>query len=60
MSIRLESDSVGTLPVPCDAYYGIQSLRAKENFPISGRRMHPAFLHSLTQIKLAAAQASAP
>ena len=55
MSIRLESDSVGSLPVPSDAYYGIQSLRAKENFPISGRAMHPAFLHSLTQIKLAAA-----
>ena len=59
MSIRFESDSVGTLPVPCDAYYGIQSLRAKENFPISGRAMHPAFLHSLTQIKLAAARANA-
>lgn len=43
MSIRLESDSVGSLPVPSDAYYGIQSLRAKENFPISGRAMHPAF-----------------
>ena len=55
MSIRLESDSVGSLPVPSDAYYGIQSLQAKENFPISGRAMHPAFLHSLTQIKLAAA-----
>ena len=59
MSIRLESDSVGSLPVPSDAYYGIQSLRAKENFPISGRAMHPAFLHSLTQIKLAAARANA-
>ena len=43
MSIRLESDSVGSLPVPNDAYYGIQSLRAKGNFPISGRAMHPAF-----------------
>ncbi|MEI3416310.1 MAG: lyase family protein [Christensenellaceae bacterium] len=59
MSIRLESDSVGSLPIPSDAYYGIQSLRAKENFPISGRAMHPAFLHSLTQIKLAAARANA-
>lgn len=59
MSIRLESDSVGSLPVPSDAYYGIQSLQAKENFPISGRAMHPAFLHSLTQIKLAAARANA-
>lgn len=46
MSIRLESDSVDSLPVPSDAYdayYGIQSLQAKENFPISGRAMHPAF-----------------
>lgn len=59
MSICLESDSVGSLPVPSDAYYGIQSLQAKENFPINGRAMHPAFLHSLTQIKLAAARANA-
>lgn len=32
--MRLESDSIGTMEVPEDAYYGVQALRAKENFPL--------------------------
>lgn len=40
---RMESDSIGTLSVPADAYYGVQSLRAAYNFPITGRRLHPVF-----------------
>lgn len=52
---RLESDSIGTLAVPVDAYYGVQSLRAKNNFPITGNMMHPAFIKNLAKIKSAAA-----
>ena len=40
MNTRMESDSIGTLEVPADAYYGVQSLRAKQNFPITGHPMH--------------------
>ena len=36
--MRLESDSIGTMEVPEDAYYGVQALRAKENFPITGTK----------------------
>ncbi len=52
---RIESDSIGTLSVPADAYYGVQSLRAAYNFPITGRRLHPIFINSLAKIKKAAA-----
>lgn len=52
---RLESDSVGTLEVPADAYYGVQSLRAKENFPITGTKMNPVFIKNLATVKKAAA-----
>lgn len=55
MNTRTESDSIGTLQVPTDAYYGVQSLRARQNFPITGQRMHTRFIHSLAQIKKAAA-----
>ena len=33
---RLEADSIGTMEVPAEAYYGVQALRAKQNFPITG------------------------
>lgn len=36
MNMRLEHDFLGTKEVPSDAYYGVQTLRAKENFPITG------------------------
>ena len=55
MNTRTESDSIGTLQGPADAYYGVQSLRARQNFPITGQRMHTRFIHSLAQIKKAAA-----
>ena len=44
MKTRLEADSIGTLEVPADAYYGVQSLRAKHNFPITHRPLHPEFI----------------
>ena len=34
--MRVEKDSMGELAIPDDAYYGIQTLRAIQNFPISG------------------------
>lgn len=52
---RLESDSIGTLEVPADVYYGVQSLRAKENFPITGITMNKTFIRNLATIKKAAA-----
>lgn len=53
--MRLESDSIGVMEVPADAYYGVQSLRARDNFPITGRKLHPAFIKNLAKIKCAAA-----
>lgn len=52
---RLESDSIGELQVPADAYYGVQTLRAHRNFPITGHGMHPVFIKNLALIKKAAA-----
>ena len=52
---RIESDSIGKKEVPATAYYGIQSLRAKENFRISGTRVHPEFIRAITEVKKAAA-----
>ncbi|HET8649654.1 MAG TPA: aspartate ammonia-lyase [Gemmatimonadales bacterium] len=53
---RTEKDSLGEKPVPADALYGIQTLRAVENYPISGLRALPAFVDAMVWIKRAAAQ----
>lgn len=52
---RLEKDSLGELQVPADAYYGVQTQRAVNNFPISGQKPYPAFIWSMAAIKRAAA-----
>jgi fumarate hydratase class II len=52
---RLERDPLGELPVPADALYGVQTLRARNNFPISGLRPLPAFVDAAIWIKKAAA-----
>nr|WP_295281261.1 aspartate ammonia-lyase [uncultured Blautia sp.] len=52
---RTEKDSIGTKHVPEDVYYGVQSLRAAENFHITGLAMHPEIINSLAYIKKAAA-----
>jgi len=52
---RIESDSMGEVRVPADAYYGAQTARAVENFPISGLRFHRSFLRALGLIKKHAA-----
>ncbi len=54
-NIRREKDSIGTLEVPGDAYYGVQSLRARRNFPMTGQTMHPTMVANLVLIKKAAA-----
>ena len=44
MPIRIERDTLGDVQVPADAYWGAQTQRAIENFPISGLRAHPALV----------------
>ncbi len=58
-SYREEKDSMGTVRVPEAAYYGAQTQRAAENFPISGLRLPHEFIHALAMIKQAAARANA-
>jgi len=53
---RVESDSMGQMDVPVDAYYGAQTERARRNFQISPLRFSRAFIRSLGLIKKAAAQ----
>ena len=52
---RIERDPLGELPVPGGALWGIQTERARQNFPISGLRPLPAFVHAIVWIKKAAA-----
>ncbi|MGB9885599.1 MAG: aspartate ammonia-lyase [Moorellales bacterium] len=56
--MRLEKDLLGTLPVPEDAYYGIHTQRAKENFAVSGWPVHPELIWALALVKKAAALAN--
>ncbi len=55
MEFRVEKDSIGTKDVPENVYYGVQSLRAAENFHITGLNMRPEIINSLAYIKKAAA-----
>lgn len=59
IATRIESDSIGSRQVPRDAYYGVQSLRAVENFSITGARLHPEMIRSLARLKQACAAANA-
>ena len=53
--MRIESDSVGSLEVPSEAYYGVQTLRGRRNFTITNSTLHPQLILSLAKIKKAAA-----
>lgn len=53
---RTETDSLGTIEVPDDAYWGAQTQRSLENFAIGGQRMPLAVIHALALIKKAAAR----
>ena len=55
MKYRVEHDSIGEKKVPINAYYGVQTLRAAENFSITGLKMPPEMINSIAQIKKAAA-----
>lgn len=55
MEFRREKDSIGVKNVPENVYYGVQSLRAAENFRITGLFMHPEIINSLAYIKKASA-----
>jgi fumarate hydratase class II len=55
---RIERDSMGEVRVPKTAYYGAQTQRAVENFPISGTGFPPTFIHTLGLVKYAAAVAN--
>lgn len=55
---RVEKDSIGEKKVPRDVYYGVQTLRAVENFPMTGLRLHAQFVNSLAYIKKATAIAN--
>ncbi len=55
---RIEQDSLGARPVPAEAYYGIETVRAVENFPVSGLRFHADFIWALAAVKKACALAN--
>ena len=55
---RIENDSMGELKVPSSSYYGAQTMRAIQNFPISDLKFQDSFIKALAQIKLSAAEAN--
>ncbi|RRD46399.1 aspartate ammonia-lyase [Tessaracoccus sp. OH4464_COT-324] len=61
MNIRIERDSLGEYEVPADAYWGVHTARAVDNFPISRRPIgiYPDFVVAFAQVKQAAARANA-
>ncbi|HBA89998.1 MAG TPA: aspartate ammonia-lyase [Geobacter sp.] len=58
MASRTEKDTMGTVQVPEGAYYGAQTQRAVDNFPISGLKPHQALVRATVRIKKCAAQAN--
>ncbi|MDG4657327.1 aspartate ammonia-lyase [Ectobacillus antri] len=55
---RIERDFLGEKHVPKEAYYGVQTLRALENFPITGYRIHPSLITAIAMVKKACALAN--
>jgi aspartate ammonia-lyase len=55
---RVEEDSLGRREIPAAAYYGIQSLRARENFPVSGLRASEYLIRSYGRLKVACVRAN--
>src|SRR5438309_9425315 len=55
---RTEKDSLGTKEIPAQVYYGIQTARAVENYPISGMKAHPTLIRAFGMVKQAAAEAN--
>ena len=50
---RIETDSMGEVHVPAQAYYGAQTQRAVENFPVSGWQLPTAMIRAMGRVKLA-------
>jgi fumarate hydratase class II len=57
-TFRIEKDSMGEVQVPAQAYYGAQTQRAVENFPISGWNLPGPLIRALGLVKLACATAN--
>ena len=57
-AVRREKDSLGEREIPAHVYYGIQTARAVDNYPISGMRAHPTLIRAFGIVKEAAAQAN--
>jgi aspartate ammonia-lyase len=57
--VREERDSLGIRQIPDDAYWGAQTSRAVENYPISGERAHPEMIRAYARIKKACAETNA-
>ena len=55
---RTETDSLGSMELPLNAYYGIQSQRARENFPLSGQKVHCQLIRAVGLVKLACTEAN--
>ncbi|MDP3487387.1 MAG: lyase family protein, partial [Bacillota bacterium] len=55
---RTETDSLGSMELPLHAYYGIQSQRARENFPLAGHIVHNQLIHAIGLVKLACIEAN--
>ncbi|WP_193598639.1 aspartate ammonia-lyase [Microbacterium sp. YJN-G] len=55
---RIETDSIGSLEIPADAYYGVHTLRAEQNFPITKRpiSVYPDLIRALAMVKQASAR----
>ena len=56
--MRKEHDFIGELEVPEDVYYGVQTMRAIDNFHITGQTIDPDFVQSIAAVKKAAALAN--
>lgn len=56
--MRKEHDFLGTMNVPDDVYYGVQTMRAVKNFHITGERLDPDFIKAMATVKKAAALAN--
>lgn len=57
-SVRLETDGLGEMLIPSEAMYGIHTLRAIQNFPLSGEKVHPALISAFGAVKLACLRAA--
>jgi len=58
VKVRVEKDFLGTKEVPLEVYYGVQTLRAIENFPITGYKLDEALIKAMAMVKKAAALAN--